>query len=294
MNNTYDYSVSHPEYFKQLAVKDLLFLHYICPQIEKYVYLYTHFNQISFTLGGNKVFHQGYRSWKMTDNTSIFARKTAYKQEIGTEGWEILSFYFPDSYLQNFFMENRQHLPLKNLPDPPGDMFIEIGINEVTRAFFYSIVPYFSQEIPPPENLLELKFKELLFNILTNPSNGSLLAYISSLSDQHKPPLPAIMEANFNFNLSLTEFARIAQRSLASFKRDFIEMYHISPGKWLSQKRLDHAKLLLDTSKKNVNEIAYDSGFESVTHFSRVFKEKFGSSPLQYRKQYQSLVLVPH
>ena len=293
MNNTYDYSVSHPEYFKQLAVKDLLFLHYICPQIEKYLYLYTHFNQISFTLGGNKVFHHGSRSWKMTDNTSIFARKTAYKQEIGTEGWEILAFYFPDSYLQHFFKENRQYLPLKNLPDPPRDMFIEIDINEVTRAFFYSIVPYFSQEIPPTENLLELKFKELLFNILTNPANASLLAYISSMSDQHKPPLPEIMEANFNFNLSLTEFARIAQRSLAAFKRDFIEMYHVSPGKWLSQKRLDHARLLLDTSKKNVNEIAYDSGFESVTHFSRVFKEKFGSSPLQYRKQYQSLALLP-
>jgi AraC family transcriptional regulator, exoenzyme S synthesis regulatory protein ExsA len=293
MNNTYDYSVSHPDYFKQLAVKDLLFLHYICPQIEKYVYLYTHFNQISFTLGGNKIFHHGSRSWKMTDNTSIFARKAAYKQEIGTAGWEILAFYFPDSYLQRFFNENRQHLPLKNLPDPPRDMFIEININEITRAFFYSIVPYFSQEIPPPENLLELKFKELLFNILTNPANASLLAYISSMSDQHKPPLPEIMEANFSFHLSLTDFARIAQRSLATFKRDFIEMYHVSPGKWLSQKRLDHAKLLLDTSKKNVNEIAYDSGFESVTHFSRVFKEKFGSSPLQYRKQYQSLDLVP-
>jgi len=292
MNNTYDYSVSHPEYFKQLAVKDVLFLHYICPQIEKYLYLYTHFNQISFTLGGNKIFHHGSSSWKMTENTSIFARKTAYKQEIGTVGWEILTFYFPDSYLQNFFKENRQHLPLKQLPAPPRDMFIQININEITRAFFYSIVPYFSQEVPPPENLLELKFKELLLNILSNPANGALLAYVSSISDQHKPSLPEIMESNFNFNLSLTGFARISQRSLAAFKRDFIEIYHVTPGKWLAQKRLEHARLLLDISKKNVNEIAYDSGFESVTHFSRVFKEKFGSSPLHYRKRLHSLALL--
>lgn len=285
MNNTYDYSVNHPEYFKQLAVKDILFLHYICPQIEKYLYLYTHFNQISFTLGGNKIIHHGSKTWKMTDNTSVFARKTAYKQEMGTVGWEILVFYFPDSYLQNFLRENRQYLPLKHLPDPTRDMFIEISINEVTRAFFYSIVPYFSQEVPPSENLLELKFKELLFNILSNPANSALLSYVNSMSDQHKPPLHEIMEANFNFNLSLTDFARMAQRSLATFKRDFIELYQNTPGKWLSQKRLEYARLLLNTSKKNVNEIAHDSGFESVTHFSRVFKEKFGSSPLQYRKQ---------
>jgi len=83
----------------------------------------------------------------------------------------------------------------------------------------------------------------------------------------------------------MAEFARIAQRSLAVFKRDFNEIYHSSPGKWLLQKRIEYAKHLLDSSKKNVNEIAYDSGFENATHFSRVFKEKFGLSPLQYRKE---------
>ncbi len=58
-----------------------------------------------------------------------------------------------------------------------------------------------------------------------------------------------------------------------------------TPGKWLSQKRLEYAQQLLDTNTKNVNEVAYDSGFENATHFSRVFKEKFKSSSLQYRKQ---------
>lgn len=105
------------------------------------------------------------------------------------------------------------------------------------------------------------------------------------MSDSCKPYLDEIMELNYTFNLSLAEFAMIAQRSIATFKREFKENYNTTPGKWLTQKRLEHAKLLLNTSKKNVNEIAYDSGFENATHFSRVFKEKFGFSPLQYRKQ---------
>lgn len=294
MINTYDYSVSHPDYFKQLAVKDMLFLHYICPQVDKFLYLYTHFNQISFTLNGNKVFHHGSKNWMMTANNSLFAKKGAYKQEIGSTGWEILAFHLPDSYLQIFFKEHRQYLPLKNLPVPPADMFIEININEITRAFFYSIVPYFSQAVSPSENLLELKFKEMLFTILSDPANAALLAYISSISDQHKSPLHEIMEANFTFNLSLAEYARMAQRSLATFKRDFIEMYHTTPGKWLSQKRLEYAQQLLNTSRKNINEIADDSGFENVTHFSRVFKEKFGLAPLQYRKKNLSLSLTDH
>jgi transcriptional regulator GlxA family with amidase domain len=163
-------------------------------------------------------------------------------------------------------------------------MLIEINVNAATRAFFYSIVPYFRQKPQPAEDLLALKFKELIFSILSNPANSALLSYVNKVSDQRKPLLQDIMEANFTFNLSLAEFARIAQRSLATFKRDFIEVFHTTPGKWLSKKRLEYAQQLLDTSTKNVSEIACDCGFENATHFSRVFKEKFGYSPLQYRK----------
>jgi len=285
--------VARPDYFKQLAVKDLLFLQYKCPQAEQHVYLFTHFNQISFTLSGKKILHHGTKSWFLTDNTSLFVRKTAYKQEqVHTVGWEILAFYFPDSFLQQFFKGCKSNLPLRNLPSPPSDMLISINVDEATRAFFYSIIPYFSQKTTPSENLLELKFKELLYIILSNPENAALLAYVNSISDLQKPILHETMEANFMYNLSLIDFARMTQRSLASFKRDFIEIYHTSPGKWLAQKKLEYAMLLLNTSKKNVTEIAFDSGFESVTHFSRVFKDKFGLAPLRYRKQNQSLALI--
>lgn len=164
-------------------------------------------------------------------------------------------------------------------------MLFEINVNETTCAFFYGMVPYFSQKIPPSENLLELKFKELLFNIFSDPANANLLAYVNSIDDQYKTPLWQVMEANYTFNLAIEEFARIAQRSVATFKREFHEYYHTTPGKWLTQKRLEYAKNLLDTSKKNVSEIVDESGFENLTHFSRIFKEKYGLSPIYYRKK---------
>jgi len=93
------------------------------------------------------------------------------------------------------------------------------------------------------------------------------------------------MESNYTFNLSLQEFSKISNRSLATFKREFTELFQTTPGKWLTEKRLQHAQMLLQTSEKNVNEIAYDSGFENNTHFNKIFKEKFGIPPLQYRKR---------
>lgn len=285
MDNVYDYITCRPKEFKQLAANDLLYLHYKCPQEVKYAYVYNHFNQIAFTLQGTKIFHFGTRSLSMTNESSHFAKKGAWKQENSDLQWELLAFYFPDEFLCRFYEENRQLLQVKNLLDVPGEMLIKIKINEATQAFFYSVLPYFEQQPPPSSKLLELKFKELLYHILSNPENKDLLAYVYYLSNFQKPPLKDIMEANFYYNLSIAEFARIAQRSVSTFKRDFGVLYHTTPGKWLTNKRLNYAKHFLTTSVKNINEIVYDSGFENVSHFSRVFKEKFGLAPLQYRKQ---------
>ncbi len=269
MYNNYEFIVTHPEIIKQLAVKDMLFAYYKCPQVEKQVNLFLNYNLITYTFRGKKTFHHRNKSWTLTDNSCVFVRKTAFNQERDDMvGWEVLAFYFQDNFLQQVFREYRQYLPLKNLPPPPAEMLIEINVNEITSTFFYGMVPYFTQQIPPSESLLELKFKELLFNVFSDPANVNLLAYINSIDDQHKTPLWQVMEANYTFNLSVDEFARIAQRSVAAFKREFHEYYHTTPGKWLTHKRLEYAKLLLDTSKKNVSEITYASGFENLTHLA--------------------------
>lgn len=231
MNNTYDYITKRPNEFKQLTANNLLFLHYRCPQDNNYVFLYNHFNQIAFTLQGIKTFHLGTKYWSMSEHTTIFAKRGAWKQENAELQWELLAFYFPDEFLCRFYKENRHLLHKKQLPVPSGDFIIEIHINDTTRAFFYSVLPYFFQQPPPSENLLELKFRELLFNILSNPENTAFLAYANYLSDFQKTPLRDIMESNFYFNLSISEFARIAQRSVSSFKRDFQDCYHTTPGK---------------------------------------------------------------
>ena len=286
VTNNYDDSIADPVTFKQLAMKDALFLYYRCPQVDKHVQLFSHYNEIMFTLNGSRTMHHNGKSWTLTKHACLFTRKTAYLQELPElVGWEVLAFYFQDSFFRQVFNEYHQYLPLKNLPEPPRDMLIEINVNETTRAFFYSILPYFTQKLPPAEGLLELKFKELLFNIFLDPSNSGLLAYANSIRHLDKTPLWQIMETNYMFNLTIGQFARMAHRSVSAFKKEFFQYYHTTPGKWLTQKRLQHAKLLLETSKKSVSEIAFSSGFENLSHFSRIFKEKYGVSPLQYQNQ---------
>jgi AraC-like DNA-binding protein len=286
MINIYDFKIAHPETFKQLSVRDLLFVYYRCPQAEKLMQLYNHYNLIVFTLGGERIIHLGEKSWTASKDTSVFQSKTAFVQELTeTVDWEVLAFYIPDEFLKQFANEFRDQLAIQKVPAISGKIMFEINLNDAIRTYFYSMIPYFTQKLPPSEKLLELKFKELLLNILTNPSNKELLAYIINLSDNFKKPIWQVMENNYMYNLKISEFAQISSRSLSSFKKEFYECYQTTPGRWLTEKRLQHAKMLLNTSNLAVSEIAFNSGFENVSHFSRIFKEKHGCSPLQFKKK---------
>lgn len=45
MINNYDDSISNPDTIIQLAVKDMLFLYYRCPQVDKQMKLFSHYNE---------------------------------------------------------------------------------------------------------------------------------------------------------------------------------------------------------------------------------------------------------
>jgi len=122
-----------------------------------------------------------------------------------------------------------------------------------------------------------------------NPRNQDVLSIANNIQLHERPSIQQVMEDNFLYNLTLEDFAKISLRSLATFKREFKSVFNTTPGKWLLHKRLENANMLLNYTSKSVNEIAFESGFENNTHFSRVFKEKYGKSPLHFRKEVPSI-----
>lgn len=289
--NIYEAHKSDQKLFKQFSIKDTLFVYYKCPQKEKVIQLYSPYNQFTFAIEGKKNFYQGNKSWNFSRNSGFLVKRTAYLEELGEKfnHWEIIAFYLPDAYLKRIFEEFRSHLPLKNLSFDSGDMILSIDINDRTRDCYFSLLPYFTQTEPLPESILEIKFKELLYNILINPSNRSVLSYARSIAEDIHPPIWEIMEANYMYNLKIQDYANLTNMSLASFKRSFKKHYNLSPGKWLLKRRLEHAKLLLETSHKPIGEIAFESGFINTSHFSRVFTENYKITAMNYRSSLNQL-----
>jgi AraC family transcriptional regulator, exoenzyme S synthesis regulatory protein ExsA len=135
-------------------------------------------------------------------------------------------------------------------------------------------------------NHRKLSCGEQLVTYYTCAANSEVLSCFSSTPNESQGiSLRRVMEDNYSFNLKLEDFARLATRSLSAFKRDFTRVFHTTPGKCLIERRLEHAYHLLSCSDKTVSEAAFESGFESASHFSRVFRQRFGFPPVSMRRQ---------
>ncbi|HBT85173.1 MAG TPA: AraC family transcriptional regulator, partial [Porphyromonadaceae bacterium] len=67
------------------------------------------------------------------------------------------------------------------------------------------------------------------------------------------------------------------------FIRIFKNDMQTTPIKYINQKKIERAQLLLITGDKSIKDIAYDLSFENVYYFNRLFKKIIGMTPSEYR-----------
>ena len=87
--------------------------------------------------------------------------------------------------------------------------------------------------------------------------------------------------------LSLDRLAAIACLSSCHFHRIFRAMVGESLGQYVQRIRLETAALHLQTTTRNVIEIALDAGYESAAAFSRAFEQRFGLAPTECRASHR-------
>ena len=275
--------VSGNSIFKQFKVNDLLFLEYKCVADQSAVKVWSKYNYFLYVVRGKKMWQSSRAKYCVREGEAIFVKKGAnIIHQFFEEGFCSLMIFVPDDFISNVIKESCASIPKYTAENT--DTVICLYLDEVLPAYFHSVLSYFSKEKPPPGNLLEIKFKELILDLLLSPRNELLCSYFKSLCDKSKTSIREIMESNFMYNLKLEEFAYLSGRSITSFKKDFTNTFNCTPGKWLVKRRLEHAKYLLEMTDKNINELAFETGFENASHFIRVFKQKYGLAPLQFKK----------
>jgi AraC-like DNA-binding protein len=83
--------------------------------------------------------------------------------------------------------------------------------------------------------------------------------------------------------IHLEEIAHALNVSTFHFCRIFKQATGLTFVAYLSRLRVEKAKILLQDKSLRITEIAYEVGFQSLTHFNRIFRKLVGSSPTEYR-----------
>ncbi len=91
------------------------------------------------------------------------------------------------------------------------------------------------------------------------------------------------INAHYAEDLSLAAVAQAAHMSTFYFCKQFKKATGLSFTEYLSRVRVEKAKEQLLNPHMRVSEVAYEVGFQSLTHFNRVFKKLNGESPTTYR-----------
>jgi AraC-like DNA-binding protein/ligand-binding sensor protein len=88
--------------------------------------------------------------------------------------------------------------------------------------------------------------------------------------------------------LRLAQVAKFAHTSTYNLCRLFKRATRLTFTQFLARVRIESSKRLLTNPHLRVSEVAFEAGFQSLTHFNRVFQRILGQSPTQYRRKVQN------
>lgn len=91
------------------------------------------------------------------------------------------------------------------------------------------------------------------------------------------------MDAHLAEPFDLNQLADLCGMSRFHFSRAFHNTMGQSPSRWFILRRVEHAKHMLRDTEKQIIEVAMGVGYDSPSHFAKVFRSETGLSPRQYK-----------
>ena len=130
-----------------------------------------------------------------------------------------------------------------------------------------------------------LRLRQIALDILLN-----FIEYfrISIRTDDYSPCIYKALvyiKQNLSMSLTISEIAENIFVSKSTLTKHFQKELHMSVNTYICNTIMAEAERLLITSNISIHDLSQRLGFSDQLYFSRRFKEKFGKSPRQYRKE---------
>lgn len=165
----------------------------------------------------------------------------------------------------------------KRLPDVmvlPDDLHIS--------SLFQALTTFFIAWQKPTKQYMELKEVEAVEGLVDIDSRFCITLF--DFVSEWKPDILEFMEQNYTEDIPVEDMALFTGRSLSAFKRDFAKVSDLTPQRWVTLRRLQEARRLMENEGKKASEVYLQLGFKGLSHFSTAFKKQFGVLPSEVEK----------
>lgn len=200
-----------------------------------------------------------------------------------SDNYEAISIRFHKDILSKIYI-NEQSSFFEQSKTPLNTNSVSIKNHPLIDEYIQSIIPYFNNKNLLNDDLLILKIKELITLLLHTKSSPRVIEIMSNLFEEKTFEFRTIINAHIFSSITIKELAQLTHMSLSSFKKEFKRIFNDTPQKYIINKRIEKVAETLQYSSKSLSNIAYDCQFSTLAHMSRVFKQKYGISPSQYKE----------
>ncbi|RIV35998.1 AraC family transcriptional regulator [Flagellimonas lutimaris] len=246
------------------------------------------FNQalILMTMEGEQTVRTHINKTRLEQNEMVFLNQGTdiIGGEICIEGeFNAALIVLHESYLQEFKLKYRDYITASINQFDQRLTKVTTPANVVPYVDF--LIAYFKENNKVANPIVRIKVEALLLMMLLSDNSLPFQKFLLTIGEPEKINFRAKVEQTMYENLTIPERAELANMSLSSFKRRFVEVYRETPGKWFRRQRLKKAEELIHMSGKNISEVAHELGFENMSHFIGAFKKQFGRTPSQFEFQ---------
>lgn len=261
------------------TVSNISFCNYVQkePQYKNEVYIKS--NILIFVRRGVKQIHLKDETLDIDENSILFLRSGNYiMTEVLDQYYEAMLFLYEDNLLLDFI--NKYNLNPKKIPNDQSSI-LKIDNTSELKTLIDTTCSYFTNDISNKEEIIKLKLEEAFLNILNSSSKEEFENLLASIYESNYFKIQ--VEKEFSYDDNILDLASKLKLTNLGFREKFKDVFGQTPKKWQTQKRLEKAKILLETTDKNVSEVCVESGFDNLSWFIQVFKKQYNQTPKQIK-----------